>query len=404
MFMKKKFFIYLIIVLISSFSMHLNKKNLYLNDNFELSGYGDLYYVIDGSTSSLTFELKDNVEHNNQLSNYFFNLKDNIPSNLAGSCGYVSQSLILGYFDTYFNNNVVADNLISKVNLLSIDEINEKSPGHIDDNFVPSIQLIANNQYFNYIKDNPNKSLHFNLMSKAMNLGIIPSSFSGSNEIYATSHEEIELVFDEYLENNDVDTLFYNYCELNASYDNLYVSGSFTEEAYSNSETLKESILNLIFQGIPVIVGVAYFKDSSYVGSPDGHAVVAYDYIVTSSGIEILVHNGCKNESCAQLGGYYCITGYNVLMPWNYSNHVCSSNYLVNNQGYCPCTFDNHEHKYVDYQSSGIAKHTKICYCGYSTFEAHKMSTNANGNYCTLCGFISSGNNFINKNNPEEVC
>lgn len=391
----KKILIYLLFVFTILFCSSLNNKLLADNSNYNLHGYDDFHILVDGGNTNFVYNNYSSVFHNNQLSNYFFNLDNNIPSNVAGSCGYVSQAMLLGYFDSFYSDLIVDDNLINKANISSFSEIYTKSPGHHNDYF-SYINDDSAVPYYNYIMNNPTKSLHFNLIVKAREIGLIPNKFTSidtlpGTDIYGTDHLKIHNSLNYYLQEKNVDNLFISNFVNNFPTNDDWDGPIFSEEYQLNSQLIEEEILDYIFNGIPVIVGIAYFGNSSYSSGLLLHAAIAYDYYVTDSGIKLVFNFGLQNgNNCGLLSGNYCYTGYNVLIPINYANHVCSDNYIYNNQGICPCQFENHQHNYVRYTKNNNLKHNKICYCGYSVQEMHHMNSGVQGNYCSLCGYLAN--------------
>ena len=386
--MSKKLYIYLncVLVFLVLFSLGDNK----LID-YKMHGYNDLYYYVGENAESYSFStINADIEHNNQLANYFSNLNNNIPFNENGSCGYVSAAMILLYYDTFFNNNIVDDSFVVKNNANNQADLELLSPGHIND-FADLEKKPV--RYYNHVKANPNKSLHYNLMSKGLALNIVPNSYNYIDVLdgvsaFGLTNNELYSVINKYLIDKNLNNLFTFSWEDHMPENSDYSDGSFTSEYVERSLELKEDVKDLVLDGYPVLVGISYFDE---FGNVYGHLLIAYDYYIYNSNIDLLYHTGYVGGECVKLTGSYYVNGYVTLVPNGYSNHVCSNNYLLNNSGVCPCTFSNHVHKFINYSSINSLIHNKICYCGYSVSDAHKMTTGVKGNYCSLCGYISQG-------------
>ncbi|MCR5091607.1 MAG: hypothetical protein K6B51_02790, partial [Bacilli bacterium] len=70
----------------------------------------------------------DYFEQPTFVSDYFANLTERFPTNNSGNCGYTAAAMLLSYYDTYWNLNIIPD------------QFNDLTPSHVhrDDNHYSS--------------------------------------------------------------------------------------------------------------------------------------------------------------------------------------------------------------------------------------------------------------------------
>ena len=344
------------------------------NEKIKVNGLSDLVYVVDRGMldNTFSFENINSTTCTSELSNYFYNL-NNVPENINGTCGYIAVGMALTYFDSYYTNSLVNDSFI--------------------------IKSISNNQSIFEIQS---PTFNDNFHQFLVNLGY---SHGFQNSIYPNEQQDLIANYINCFSLNNRFTL--SYVEIdNDYYINAETIPHFTESTLTNSQTLINQVIAYIQLGIPVITSFLGFSDISYNGIYRvGHVAIAYDYYTKSNGqLDLIYHMGYSNDSHCKILSEYALVGYTVLLPSSYANHICSNNYLIDGVPTCPCTFINHEHKYISYNSLNKISHMKQCYCGYSIHEAHTLSHKLNYDYCTKCDYIisNSGNIPINNYNGGE--
>lgn len=80
-----------------------------------------------------------------RLKNYFTNLTTNFGNNQEGTCGYVALASMLTYYDTFWSDIIVPDNLEVYTYGNSIQNVvmNQTSPGSLNENIIyPNVSAI----------------------------------------------------------------------------------------------------------------------------------------------------------------------------------------------------------------------------------------------------------------------
>lgn len=304
--------------------------------------------------------------HSSPMKNYFYNLRNKFGYNEFGSCGYVGIGMLLTYYDSYWNDNLVPDNLEAKTDLLTQDQYTyAPSPGS---NEFPIGINYTSSDYINILSSFTNISLHANLINIGQSL----------NYNLGLSLSQIENVLNEYLASNT---------NIENSEWSIYKVEDMTNTA------AKEQIINYINEGIPVLVGII-----SRLGTSK-HIVIAYDYDISTD--TIYAHYGWRADSVENadgsttdygyyyenmLGlGYPNIGGYIALIP--NGAHVHTDNYHIATGTICTCQFPNHQHKF-EYTKKNVSQHIKACYCGETSTVSHRFTISGLSYKCIDCGFM----------------
>lgn len=284
--------------------------------------------------------------------NYFINLKDNAAYNKAGSCGYVAIALLLSYYDTYWNDDIVPETYDQSS--LSLDV----SPGVRNE--YEAFGGMTRDQYVNaiYEDENINNYFQFLLFKLARD-----STGESTMSTFGVSYTKMRDMINYYL----------------FSYLGLLTNECFVQTVNSNvEEFVKEKVSN----GEPVIVGIP------------GHVTVAYDYDILQD----------------QLYGYWGWRDSNNHAPYtNFSDayaialnleHKHSDNYIINGVETCSCRLSYHVHNY-DYNSKfvGDSGHEKICFCEMvencaGTVTARSINASKHRKNCS-CGYFEEETHVI---------
>ena len=312
---------------------------------------------------------------------YFNNLTYNYGVNYKGSCGYVAMAMILSYYDTCLNDDIIPEQY--DINSVGDDTdilARRNSPGVlrdiIQDATNPSNATygssMSNQSYFEHMVSLSNVSLHSKLISIAGNLGYYSNNASlttaaGSN-IYMR-----RAVFNAYL--TDVVGLASHQYFYNISYN-------------ETSDEVREFTISQITAGKPVLLSIENEET-------DGrHAVVAYDYNILTD--EIFCHFGWganKTHVTPESEGFY---KYNNAMVLNINlQHEHTNNYVISSMAdntntlsyHCYddedlTVFTHHCNFFVYYNSPH--DHEGFCRCGNSCLAPHTFDNNV----CLECGFI----------------
>ena len=377
------------------------------------------------------------VGNSNFINYYFQNLCENIPFNHYGNCGYTAFTMLLSYYDTFWNDDFIPN--IYSVNqvVTSISNFNDlsltyESPG-IRDVFVsfePFRQYYGLN---NFVTENDKKTKEYKILLQEamlawMNANYESGSFLGYLFNFALE-EGIMVPQNDYSQNEGyidgpgvsfdiMSGLFSKYVET------LPFETTVSTFAVKNPsrQVIRESIIELVTAGIPVCVGGNTFEDKNKNNQYDGedidseiygHEVVAYDYDPVQDIIychlgwqgdvtylerapdkpqyELVRRANLDNYFNYKISDFFGINIYNnesVLHKHSntYSN-TSSNNNIIVTQNVCSCSLVSHTHRY-QYDEMDSLKHHKQCFCNLLYVpENHSFYYNyIDGVYNKICG------------------
>lgn len=201
---------------------------------------------------------------------YFSNLNNNFPYNIKGSCSYVSVSMLLSFYDTYWNDNFIPDKYESTSEVVENKVLNlTDSPG------------VKNEKDINILKDNYSNTEVLSmaidyhdtiLQMDLLSLGIIKYDIYDSSSIYSCAtllSTMVDITYDYFLKSTSLTNN-----DINIIYDS------------SNSNQMRNTIVNKVKQGIPVVVSASNYKGT--------HAFIVYDYDEQND--ELYGHFGWQSE------------------------------------------------------------------------------------------------------------
>ncbi len=235
----------------------------------------------DSTTSSL-----DGIFLKNNFSSYYFyNLKENFGYNIKGSCSYVALDMMLSFYDTYWDDRIVAENYDSD-SVKAEEHIicTSNSPGnkneykfsHLKEKY-ESGKTLSNDEYLNIIGEYDDRINHFNLLSIGVTSYKIYDDKSDNpcGTSLLTMRNIVEKYFDKLQD--------FPKNGINIGYD-LIAPGM-------DYNSLRNIIINKIKNGIPVEINGADPNSNPR----EAHSYVAYDYDEEND--EIYVHPGWQGES-----------------------------------------------------------------------------------------------------------
>lgn len=308
--------------------LDLDSKNFNLNNvqaqqvEFDRLIDNEIASETSGNQNEETIFLTDNY-----ASYYYKNLTENFGNNTKGSCGYVAIGMLLSYWDTFWDDNMIPENY-DMITMLETNSINTslESPGIYREPF-SLVGNVTNDQYYQIIEQYSN--VYFQL--KLIQMG--KEQFG--QYVFDTSSSPTGMTYDEYLELLD----YYLYTYRNYTEDQVEI------RAYNGSaQNVRAQAINLIKQGIPVKLGIG--------GTNGGHAVVAYDYDEIND--EIYVHAGW-NENFTHVTlseiGYSQYWNAIAIVFKDTVNHSCSNNFKYSNEyetleTHCVCDLSIHPTRY----------------------------------------------------------
>ena len=312
--------------------------DLYGN-SVELKNYIELEVVEKNDSKRLNMNFDYIVPYGN-----YFKLLDGktnpFPDNVKGECGYVAEAILLSYYATFYNSDIVCNHY------MNYDYVNNSSTDVNQWTRVPC----ASNEFKN------------NVLEKYV---------TGS---YSTIPSDIHANIENYL--NGVFQKSVDY----AKFGMVVTEGN---------------IKDIIKLGIPTLVFGKYTLPD--LGDETGnHVVVAYGI----SDNMIVAHLGYDNMSCVKTNAaYWIFQGGYVYIDSSVFSHKHGAYTSVNGQPYCVS-----ESKYVTPQSStnrytmyDSTYHNCICVCGKSNLARHNFVITTKSNItkvaplkimkCTQCGY-----------------
>lgn len=282
--------------------------------------------VSTGSDSHTSYSYLNQTQYYQTY--YFSRLVKNRGVNSKGSCGFVATGMLLSYWDTYWNDGIIPEiyeeNQPIPNNYIEVDNLLSKSPGIKQE--PESITNSSNEDYYNNISDNGKTYFQFKLMD-LFQQNIRPFKYDAEKggHSYGLTHNDCKQFYQYY---------FWDYLGLDAS--ECTIGGSNSSDSSKN----RQNVIDLVKQGIPVLLGVSTTNNTEK-GGKGGHYVIAYDYDANTD--ELYCNFGEK------LGGTHDTIedhDYEIYDDYIYvklnSAHVHSNNYFYTDStgekvSKCPC-------------------------------------------------------------------
>lgn len=290
----------------------------------------DVQYILSTTKNENTIFLDDNFS-----SLYFSNLVDNFGNNTHGTCSYVAIGMLLSFYDSYWNDNLIPESYDKSSNYQYVISPTYDYEYPSFDALSPGIESEEWNDVFNLTKSeyltfvNQNESTHF--QSKLIKLS---QAYFGTAK-FESSINPYGMSFTEILE-------FLNYYL--ADYRGLTTSNFSIDSENTNSNLARLFAISKITDGVPVLLRVS----SPSLGC---HALIAYDY--NSYNDEIYVHPGWMDDegkslthvSLSSLGFNNIVDAISLEID---SSHVHSNNYHSSrNINVCSCMYSFPQDVYI---------------------------------------------------------
>lgn len=311
---------------------------------------------------------------------YFLKLKDHIPDNFRGSCSYVAATMLLSFYDTYWDGNII-DDIYEEKSEFNTNLSYTKSPStktNYDSDIISAAQEKYKNKttftdadYYEVLKDFSETDLQRKLIRIA-----VEKHIDGVFEYFSLFPHEVKSLLEEYL-----------YEEIGFSSSEVYV-----ELVLPIATNIKEYAIEKVRAGIPVFVSAA-------ASLTDAHSFIIYDYDEAND--ELYCHMGWgSNRTHVAFSSipYQVFEGAVTINFTQNSQHSHSNNY-VDSAGntYCSCYFSchpAHQHSYQMVSDGGESKHIYNCSCSLEHSETvpHTYSHIDTGfdnhkKECKLCGY-----------------
>ena len=318
------------------------------------------------------------------MQNYFYNLRDNFPYNFSGSCGIVSLSSILSYYDYIEHTNTIGSSYLfpNQSSQIVVDNINDFSTISS-----PGLKSINHNLNYNslatIVPGLTKETYVSNFSSLYYDLFLIKkvNDYDSSNSFIYSIHQSDIYPFLNYLYPNKYSVDFASDTLLSSHYDSI---DSARQSMMEQTIEFEQEVIQYIDLNIPVWLHIGgeidMANDGSFVnrGNAATHAVVAYDYDIVDGDIKLYCHFGYHNQSTYLdyetyqisliAGNYKYIRGYAVISP--NQTDLCGHNklYLHDDMDFCTCGVHTHS-MYYTYRNA--TTHWVQCACGYRNYELH---------------------------------
>lgn len=246
---------------------------------------------------------------------YFKNLTSNYGYNTYNSCGYIATAMLLSFWDTFWDDNVIEETYDVSTDLnVNHSSLDVESPGIAKE---PQYIYEADiESYYNNISNYSDDYFQFLLLEMGSNL-FGPSFCQQGN--YFMNWAWYETLLSSYL---------YNYRGYSTNDVEIIVA--------SGTTNAKTQAINLIKQGIPVKLSITDSQGNN------GHAVVGYDYDESSN--EIYCHSGwgpnLTHVTISQIG-YSRITHMCAIKFNNSHSHSNNFEYHRNGETIYHCACEN---------------------------------------------------------------
>ncbi|MDR0831742.1 MAG: hypothetical protein LBM99_02460 [Bacillales bacterium] len=247
------------------------------------------------------------VPNSTFMANYYSHLGKNYPTNHLGICGYTAISMLLLYYDTYWNDNFILDNYEQIEQMESTTFTNgasHNSPGVIDDlKFSPSIDNLVSLIPYPVDSVEFKAALDTAIMGEIMTSVNNPNSFAGllfsialeNGSIVPHNNPNYYSGNNNYLNGIGVNNTIMNnvlsdYISGNNKIANsvTYSTSAAVNTSVQEKNRIRNEIIQIVQSGKPVMVGGNGYDDINHNGTLDstehsfGHVVVIYEYDSTA--------------------------------------------------------------------------------------------------------------------------
>lgn len=313
---------------------------------------------------------------------YFQNLYENKIQNNLGNCGYTAISMLLSYYDVYWNDNVILSKYESDItHLETFDQeltIGQYNSSRVIDNYNLSIDsskdIEETNQLLHDFYDNSynykNNSLFALLLSYAHDNNIYQNNSHLTS--FGVNADIMQVILKEYISNN--------------SFLKNNVKLKYNELKKSSYQNLRNEVIQQLKNYNPVIV------------AGNRHVMVAYYYDEVNDIIYGNMGWG-KNNTFGNINAYTTSDNgqgiyYYFYFDLNKMTHVHSNRYWIEDKlnSFCSCSLLSHAHNYI-YKQTDNEFHLKKCICFNNfTKENHNYKNSFTFNYkeyvaCSYCNF-----------------
>ena len=387
--------------------------------------------VLVGVVSIDVFADSADVEYKTVAQHYYEKLGSQIPVNIHGSCGYVAMSILLSFYDVYWDDifvNTGCENTTQVVTNVERDIPRDIPTIRLENEMLSEAEKGNEALYRAFIQNNASDYLHMYLLS--LGIGLQLGHENDDENGFAITIHEVAMVLDRYF-----DDIFgpADYYDEDQEYsNNLPLTIHIAQE--NNTGETRESVLNKIRaqvdNGNPVIYRADDIvskengegNNSNTENEPRkkvGHFMVAY--YATKDG-DISFHKGHTKYTNTTLGE----TEYNLNIDalWIEINedilpHACSGDYTYLlypgvEPSCCSCEaykyiHPNHIHEQKGLEQNDDTTHIYNCIWGCEIKKSHEfvcnMISNSQHSLVCECGYsYEESHNFVYQDYHTSVC
>ena len=371
------------------------------------------------NVSANTAETIEAEEYDSCADYYFSELVGSrVPLNWENSCGYQATSMLLAYYDVYWNDNFIENdyenNVLYNPNLLTIPSSTFKSetatlyelyrdehdPIHGETTFGEYLEDV----YSDFFTENrDNGYLHIDLIY----MGIDAKYYEGiwAKDKYESTVYDIAGILDEYFNDIFGDYRYYDPYNLN---DILGQTPPLEIKILDsiNPGTSREDVIAKMYELLNDNTPMLYSADKNGSNQDNdkdddkvGHTMVAYNAIRDNDEniIDCELHTGSihTDNSHTTLSDTEYTEDISILwleIDESRITHVCSDNYVYHDDKYCSCQVygdlhPEHVHEKEDIVSRNANEHIYSCKWGCSVKESHAfVYDEGNHTYACECG------------------
>lgn len=370
--MKKLILIPLLGLLFSRATV-LNTNNHQNIDQHEHETHTEQVKNVNKEKRNSNYEEEEGPYLDTEAAHYYYYLRMNYPLNHKGTCAYVAIAMLLQYYDTFWNDNLIPENYeVEEISTTSINDITvspglkpNKVPGYADEDVID----IPNADYFNLTIPNYQTFFLYYLFWMAYyDLDIL--SMDTEDCFASLSSFGRNTLMNHYLQNYaNIDASDYTFETINNDYD------------MSQSETVKEYIVEKVRLGIPVLVCMMWNNQL--------HACIAYDYDIETN--RVFLHcgdySGTYHYDAELASSVYFMSAATLNLhgvPHSHSDNYKMFNSDATTTPYCGCQLDVHRHVY-NYTSTGVSYHRITCFCGENYLARHSLTGTGHLRRCMYC-------------------
>ena len=339
--------------------------------------------------------------------NYFKNLKTNRLNNWHGECGYVAVTMLLSFYDTYWNDNIIEEKYDKNEVIDNLDDYNFNESAGINNIIYENETLLSTEDYVELLLKNKNNDFEGYLASIAKKNYSIDTPLIVLNELYYKSgfysinnaskdsmlalySPEIKDLLVLYMYERgffDYFEYIYNYSGEIITHDNYLINSNYVKNY--NME-LWNSLIPIVEEGIPIIVQVDLNLETTPSEDSNRHYFIIYGYDNVSGAFYGNYGNQPIDSYILIYPQFYYMLSYTYLKAKDSEDKLFylydNNNYILKNEYINSSKLKSHRHTRYDIENTDI---THLVQCTCSAYYQEHYYTSP-GDYsvqtCYTCG------------------